>query len=362
MKKILLLGILLFVGILGFSQVLADPALNQINITDNANVDVNEFELPQGGVVVLRVPLLNLNTTNALPSGSCKVKIGLGSKLVLDPGFDLNTTNTSSFFNWTAETVGGQVQLTGDLKADLPAGYDVTTFFNVRGSVLGNSTVTTNFLVTNHNSILNLSDENPANNTSFLPYTVVAVIPVNFTGITARQEDCNVNVNFTAEGEINVGRYEIQVSQNGTQYTTVGQLAANNRINYRFSFPITDAIKAPLLYIRVKSVDLDGRTQYTEVRTVNGSCEADKTILLFPNPISQNQQTLTVRATNGSFRGNVNVTLLDVAGRILRTQALVLNNQQQFEYKTGILAAGQYMLKLTEGNNTQPIVLRFQKK
>ncbi len=361
MKKILLLSLLALSAATGFSQVIADPALNQIAITDNATVNLNELQLPQSSIVFLRVPILNLNNVNGLPAGTCKVKIGLGSKLALDPTFDLAATNTSAYFTWTADNSDGQVQLTGDLIADLPAGYNVTVFFRVAGTILGNSTITTNFLVTNHNSPVNLSDENPANNTSFLPYTVIAPIPVNFTGIAARKEDCSIRVNFGAEGEINVARYEIEASRDGIQYTKMGQLPANRSINYQYLFPITDAIKAPLLYIRVKSVDLDGRTQYTEVRTVRGSCEENGNIILFPNPLPQEKQEVTIKTTKGLFNGRIVLTLLDIAGRVIRSQTITLANVQQFGYPTGHLAAGQYLLKLQEQTTETPVVLRFQK-
>jgi Secretion system C-terminal sorting domain len=317
--------------------------------------------LPLDGIVRLNVPLFNLNSVNALPAGSCKIKIGLGSKLVLNPDFDLANTNTSAYFNWTVATQGGQVQLTGDLIAPLPANYSATGIFQVKGSLLGTSTVTVNFLVTNHNTPDVLSDENPNNNTTFLPYTIVNTIPVNFTGINVKKEGCFIKVNFSAENEVNVSHYEIEASKDGIYYTKMAQTAATQRINYNSSFLLTDAVKAPLLAVRVKSVDKDGRVQFTETKTVKGTCDGNLAVSLYPNPLPQQQTTVTIRAEDGIFNGNLSVSLTDITGKLLGNKNIALNNARQFTYETGYLAAGQYLIKIQGNDGDAPVVLRFQK-
>lgn len=361
MRKLFFSAFILLLSLSSYSQVVADPAHNQVNFTNVSNVPQDENLLPINGVVELKVPVLNLNLMNALPVGTVKIKIGLGSKLVLDPDFDLGNANTSNYFNWTAALQGGQVQLTGELKADLPANYNTIAAFRVKGSVLGSSTVTANFLITNHNTQLILSDENPNNNTSFLPYTVVDVIPVNFTGIAVKKSGCDIKVNFSAEGEVNVDRYEIEASRDGVSYIKMGQLPANRSINYNYSFELTDNIKATLLRIRVKSVDKDGKMQYTEVKTVKGTCDGKKVIGLYPNPLPKEQTTVTIRAEEGLFNGTVSLSLSDVTGKLIRTKSINLINAQQFNFETGYLAAGQYLVKIQDNDGAAPQVLRFQK-
>jgi hypothetical protein len=355
--------LLLFIlSVQGYSQVVfADPALNQTGITTIAGSPQDESALPLDGVVNLNLPLLNLNNINALPAGSCKIKIGLGSRLILNPGFNLSSTNTSAYFNWTAVEQGGQVQLTGDLIAPLPANYTATGIFQVKGSILGSSTITINFLVTNHNTSEILSDENPNNNTSFLPYTVVNPIPVNFTGIHVKREGCSILVNFSAENEINVSHFETEASKDGIHFTTMVKTPATQRINYSSSFLLTDAVKAPLLTVRIKSVDKDGRVQYTNIKTVKGTCDGKLAISLYPNPLPKQQTTVTIRADEGIFNGRLSVSLTDITGKLLGNKIISLNNARQFNYETGYLAAGQYLIKVQGDDSDAPVVLRFQK-
>ena len=364
MKNLLLLSCLFLLSTKANSQVIADPALQNLFVRTVTNSSIDENLLPLDYVIELKVPILNLNLLNALPAGSCKIKIGLGSKLILDPNFDLNNTNTSEYFNWTAITEGGQVQLTGDLKSILPAKFDSICEFRVKGSLPGSSTITTNFLITNHNTIRILSDENPSNNSSSLPYTVVAsqggTTPVTFTGLVVKNERCSIKVNFSTENEINVKQFEIETSKDGRNFITMGKLASNSRINYAFSFPLTDNNKASIIYVRIKSVDMDGRFQYADTRTVKGICNEKLAVSLFPNPATKSNTELTLRANTGIFNGKIAITLMDINGKTLNQQELNLLNADQFKLKTGLLAAGQYIIKITGSEIDSPVVVRFQ--
>jgi hypothetical protein len=359
MKYLLLLSFLLLPW-KNHAQVIADPAFEQIAITDNAGGAANQQALPLGGIFTLQVPIRNLSPTAALPAGSCKIKIGLGSKLVLDPDFDLSTTNTSEFFDWTALPQGGQVLLTGDLKINLPPGYNVVLLLRVKGQVLGSSTITSNFLITNHNTAINLSDDNPTNNISFLPYTIVQPVPVNFTYLQAMQQGCGILVQFGAANEINVARYEIEAGKSSQQLSPVGQLSASQALRYQYNLTLTPALQAPLLYIRVKSVDWDGRVQYTPAVTVKALCNgAGGMLQLYPNPLPPQQSNLTIRPLAGLLNGPVQLTLLDAAGRVLRRSVATLVNVPQWVLPTDGLPAGQYLLRWQDKNGTT--ALPFQK-
>jgi len=365
MKNLILLSTLFLLSVNSYSQaVIADPALQNLSVKTVSNFPIDENLLPLNGVVDLKVPILNLNLLNALPAGTCKIKIGLGSKLVLDPNFNLNNTNTSQYFNWIAVTEGGQVQLTGDLKTILPANFDFICEFRVKGSILGSSTITTNFLITNHNTTRILSDENPTNNSAALGYTVVegsgGVTPVTFTGLLVKNEGCSIKVNFSTENEINVKQFEIETSKDGRNFVNMGQIAANSRINYAFLFPLNDNNKASIIYVRIKSVDLDGKFQYTNIKTVKGICSEKLSVKLFPNPAIKSNTELTLRANTGIFNGKVAVTILDLNGKIINQKELNFLNADQFKLKTGLLAAGQYVIKITGSEIDSPVVVRFQ--
>ncbi len=346
--------------------VFADPAVNEMRTASvTSSLTINPGLIPVNEVISLKVPVINYNITNNLPSGTCKIKIGLGSKIELDPNFDLSTVNTNNYFSWTAIVSGGQVQITGDLIAPLPANYLDTVTFNIKGTIIGNSTITTNFLVTNHNTTTILSDENGNNNNTFLPYAISqsVVVPVTFTRLAVLKEACNININFDAENEINVNRYEIEISKDGIYFEKNGELTAANNIKYKFAFGITESMKSPQLFIRIKCVDKDGKFQYSEIRKVSGSCDEkhEAAVIVFPNPAAYETRQFFIRKAEGFFNGNYNISLMDVTGKLISKKRININNVKQFNYETGSISAGQYIINIFNQNDGRHTVVKWQK-
>ncbi len=356
MKNKLLL-LLLVCSLKGFGQVIADPALSDMQTS------VDPSLIPLNSLLTLKVPVRNMNLVNSLPAGTCKIKIGLGSKLALAPGFDLATVNTSNYFNWTSVFSGGQVEITGELVTALPANFLDTATFSLKGMILGSSTVTTNFLITNHNTILNLSDENSTNNSTFLPYTVVnGIVPVNFTNVRASREGCLITVSFATENEINVHHYEIETSKDAMHYEKKAQLAAANLVHYKYQLAITEDLKSTQLYVRIKSIDNDGQYKYSETKIVSGICDhAAWKLNLYPNPVDHATQKLTLQLTTGSFNGKYIFTLSDMSGKILERKNIHLLNTTRFDYVTKSLAAGQYLVRVSNIDGREAATLKFQK-
>jgi len=353
--------LLLFISFKSYSQVIADPSIDQVSFT-NISGSVIGDTLPLGYVAQLNVPITNLSTVNAIPAGSCKIKIGLGSKLILDPAFNLNLVNTSQYFEWTAELNSGQVQLTGDLKFDLPANFSEVAKFNVQGSILEYSTTTTNFLITNHNTQVILSDGNPANNSSFRLYRIIPAIttPVNFTSVVALKKDCNIDVAFSTENELNVNHFDIETSKDGIHFTKAGSVNAANRTNYKFNFPITASISSAILYLRVKSVDNDGSYEFSIIRALNAECKSKLSLGIYPNPVA-NQQYVTIKASGGLLNGKYRASLYDVAGKLISMKELSLSNQPSFNYLLEEIAAGHYLIKIENEADGQPVIFELHK-
>ncbi len=354
---------LLFLSIYSNGQgVIADPAVSQITAESIANAPLNASGIPLDNVFKLNIPIYNKNLLNGLPQGSCKIKIGLGSKMVLDPQFILSSLPTSTYFNWTYDSFSGQVQITGELKDDLPPNFSDSVLLNVKGIVQGNSTVTTNFLVTNHNTTIVLSDENPSNNNSFLAYTIVpgGPLPVSFTGLTAVNKGCAIDVNFFTEREINVSKYEIEISKDGTGFIKAGEITAANLSQYQFDFAITETNKASVLYVRVKSIDKDGSFKYSSTKSVKGLCSNDWAVAVYPNP-AYSVSAITITARQGSFNGKYAVSLNDLAGKQILIKQLNLSGATQFKLDTGNLSTGQYIINILNKEEGKSTSVKWQK-
>ena len=342
--------------------VIADPAISQVGVENLNSTVLNPASIAIDNSFEIKIPYYNYNILNSLPQGSCKIKIGLGSKIKLAPQFDFSTLPSSVYFNWTSDSTSGQVQVTGELKTDLPPNFSDSVILKVIGDLQGNSTITINFLVTNHNTQVILSDQNPTNNNSFLAYTIVAAgpLPVTFTGLTAVNKGCIINVDFSTEREINVNKYDIEVSKDGTYFVKEGEVNADNAVKYHYDVPITASIKAPVVFIRIKSVDKDGSFKYSPVKSVKGSCDDALAVSVYPNP-ARNIASIVVTAKQGYFNGKYIVRLSDMTGKLVILKDLTLANTDKFTLNTGTISSGQYIINISNQDNGESSMIQWQK-
>jgi hypothetical protein len=362
MKHIFTLCIIFLAKTVCAQVVIADPAVNQMRNASLENIPVLSQAIPIDSIIVLKVPVINYNINNNIPAGTCKIKVGLGSKMILDPGFNLSTAATSNYFSWTATLSGGQVQLTGDLIAPLPKNFNDTFVVQVKGSILGSSTITTNFLITNHNSPTILSDENGSNNNSALGYTIVnkqgGPVPVNFRNFNLSKKDCKVLVEFWADNEVNVDRFEIETSSNGSNFSLVGSLTAARLGRYSILLPVSS--NSPLVFIRVKSIDKDNSFQLTETRKIETKCpEAVGGAIVYPNPAGTEVRQVTIQSLAANFNGKYRVTIIDAAGKKIKSQLVQLNDVQHFKLIVGNISAGNYNIVIEDETTGEHNILRW---
>lgn len=166
--------------------------------------------------------------------------------------------------------------------------------------------------------------------------SAAAPLPVNFIGLVANRVDNGIAIRWDVGDEINVQRYEVERSENGVNFSTIGTVDANKKQVYNF----TDYNnKLQQVFYRIKSVDLDGTAKYSGiVRFKNSNSYSDK-LLLYPVPV-HNQLTIQHSLLT---RGKLTVSTVD--GRILKvvTPGPGVSNTM---IDVSSLSSGMYMLKL----------------
>ena len=227
------------------SAVIADPQLGALVLTDFSGSTLNPSNLQADQLIKLRVPIAFENGGKLLPAGSAKIKIGLGSRLVLDPGFDVTDAGASSYFKWTAVENGGQLEVTGELVNELPSTVsNVTLSFRLKVKEEGNSAITANFLITNHNTIAVLSDKNGANNASAISYNIGKKVPVDPSTLNGNlklavfpnpaKDVKAVNISVL-QGKL-MGKYRIMMYDLGGKLVQSKELQLNLVSNFAYDF------------------------------------------------------------------------------------------------------------------------------
>jgi hypothetical protein len=176
-----------------------------------------------------------------------------------------------------------------------------------------------------------------------LTYGSALVLPVLFTQYDVTCGDKGAVITWTTATEINSSHFDIE-KNSGAGWVTIGTVAGAGNSNSIKKYQYLDLEAGTALY-RVKQVDLDGRTEYTAQRSK--SCTGRLVnVVLYPVPTS-NILNVAIR-TDKSIRTELQV--YDMAGRIVKTQAALLNNgSNNLTINVAGLAVGEYILRSTDG-------------
>jgi len=129
-----------------------------------------------------------------------------------------------------------------------------------------------------------------------------AALPITLALFKAAVSDNNnVVLNWTIAQKINAKSFAVEKSSNGSSWQQIGTMAINETDN---KYAYTDAAAGDVNYYRLRMIDIDGKTTYSEILVVRLK-NLTSNISLFPNPASH----------------NVNITV----GRDLSQQSFTIN-------------------------------------
>jgi hypothetical protein len=356
------------------TPVFADPAIGSFVITNLADVSVNPDLLALNNIYKIKLDVFNNNPTNAIPPNTAYVDISFGTKFILDPAFTANPTilnnylsnaPLNTYFTYTYITTGSQPKIRCTISSALPNSFSGQFVFQVKASTNGISNISSNFFVANANPSFILSDDNSGNNSASLQYTNTSVVPVSISDFKAtNKKDCTIDVSWAVGQEINVERYEVEYSKDGSNFAKLTSLIAENKNNYSALIRITDQLKAHSLFVRLKSVDKDGMNKYSPIVIVDGTCDnmLMEQLYCYPNPIVK-EKTITIASKDGIFSGNYSLLLIDASGKSFMQKQMVLRNISSFKFNINTeLAAGKYFIIMQKEDKTINAILQLFKE
>jgi hypothetical protein len=182
--------------------------------------------------------------------------------------------------------------------------------------------------------------------------TTNSTLPLNLIDFNAVLNKSKVDLEWTTAGEKNVSHFEMERSTDGINYSEAAVIFAfgntNENKTYAFSDDIS-AIKSSIVYYRLRSVDIDGKSHLSPVRIIRISKQSEiRKLVTYPNPASD-EVRLTVPADWQNKE--VLVEIFNLGGQKLKT--LKNNNASQTEIITiSNLAKGLYFIKATCGAET----------
>ncbi len=172
------------------------------------------------------------------------------------------------------------------------------------------------------------------------------VLPLRLINFTSKMQTNNTVLNeWVTANEINTSYFNIQRSNNGKDFMTIGKVIANGG-NHTNSYEYRDDLtlitpsnrKSSAIYYRLELIDKDGRRAYSAIQAVTFS--PTDTYSIYPNPASN---IVNIIGDNIAL-----VSIKDLSGRELLTKSGM--NEKAIEINISTLPKGSYLLKITKTN------------
>lgn len=142
----------------------------------------------------------------------------------------------------------------------------------------------------------------------FQPIVCNIVLPVTLTSFTVENSSCTASLKWQTASESKSGRYEVEVSTDGSKFMKVGVVNSKNSstgADYSYSYKGFSGTA----FFRLKMVDVDGSYTYSPIQKLNQSC-GSTVIQVYPNPAKE--QTLVT-----GLKAGQQVQLLNAQGQKL---------------------------------------------
>jgi hypothetical protein len=185
--------------------------------------------------------------------------------------------------------------------------------------------------------------------TAGLPNTQNAIItngcsplPVRLTYFNAKRSNAsNVGLTWQTAQELNSAGFEIQRQIGNGAWQAVGFVPTqapngNSSLALTYSFNDNNNARAITQY-RLKEVDIDANSKFSEIRAVRGEGQAGK-IIVYPNPSFDGKIKVVFEDVNGTR----DVSLTDISGRLIKQWTGIANNNLEIDNMT----PGYYSLRV----------------
>jgi hypothetical protein len=188
------------------------------------------------------------------------------------------------------------------------------------------------------------------------------LLPVKLVSFSAALNDNKAAIKWTTSSEKNVSHFSIEKSLDGQNFSEAGIVFAfgnsSATLNYTFIDKNINTDQTNLIYYRLRSADIDGNYELSNVRivTIGKQNKQGITLLTYPNPVS-NELRITIpitwqgkEVTYESVSNNGQVAIRNVAGSASQTEAINVN----------CLAPGFYVVKvICNGEMDQQKVIKL---
>ncbi len=344
------------INITGNFTFTIDQAATLVNstiyVTNNSQLAVNANLILQNSNIIVGDLNSTASTANIFIANNTTIRLG-------DATSNIRIGNVN---NYISGGTGGGGNTPGEIQAQTTFSIFGFTFTRYANIFAGNGSRTTapynlNCGGANPNTCKNGFVYGPVINSqtsiggfvTFSAFGADAPLPVVLGNFSASLTAENtVLVSWATEQEVNSSYFAVQRSSNGSDWTTIGTVAAkgNSATVSTYSFTDKSALNG-IDYYRLQMVDLNGSYAFSPISVVRTSLVQN--ISVFPNP-ARNYINITL----GGSVPTVNVRLIDLTGKVLQEQRLNASSlNTTISMPVSSYAQGVYILQAIKADGTK---------
>jgi hypothetical protein len=166
-------------------------------------------------------------------------------------------------------------------------------------------------------------------------------LPVVFTNFTASSFEKNTILNWSIANEKNVKEYQIERSENGIDFSTIGKVEANLLATYQF----IDESKSntSLAYYRIKAIDIDGKFISSKIIKVEKESKSSS-VKIYPTIVTGNTP---IHIQHNESQAEL--MIYNMNGQLVKTQQVTSSTSN---FVLNEISKGIYFVFIKTNNNT----------
>jgi hypothetical protein len=183
---------------------------------------------------------------------------------------------------------------------------------------------------------------------AFLCVTPGCLLPVKVTNFKALNNNCNPNLQWKSTAEINLKQFDIETSEDGINFSTIGTILANGGL-YEKLYNFNDINQTnKVSFYRLKMIDIDGQFKLSDILTFKKNCGAENIFSVFPNPVGNTLQL----SYYDSKKTSTVVKIISANGSLIK-EVFVRNGTTLVDVST--LSKGLYFLSVISDDKLKTI-------
>lgn len=171
------------------------------------------------------------------------------------------------------------------------------------------------------------------------------VLPLKWLSFNAIKKDNDGLLNWAVSNDEENHHFEVLRSNDGQNFTTIAQVNKSGNGNYNYTDAGIVNLSVPVLYYRIKQVDINGKFSYSDIKMLRPDTKTNQ-ISIYPNPIKEGFYISIPFANPGNRI--VKLNLIGANGQVVLSKEITTLQAVNYYFKIAdkALAAGQYNLQI----------------